>query len=365
MAMHQYFIGLMSGTSTDGVDGVVCKISSPEDLEFLGHAYITFSDSLRERILKLNTPSFDEINSMHLVGMELIKAYEQCVQKLLTEHNLQAEQIRAIGAHGQTVRHNPKIGLTLQINNPALLAEKTHIDVVSDFRNADIAAGGEGAPLVPAFHKYFFKSKIPVAILNLGGFANISIIEENSVVGFDIGPCNALMDLWIQMHKGQTFDKEGKWGGSGHCHNGLLNKLYAHPFFSLLPPKSTGRDDFNINWLNENLTNFKDIEPVDIMATLRELTVHSILECTAKLDSNIKSIYVCGGGVFNKALMDGLNQNSDRQFVSVDEMGINPMTVEALAFAWLAYLNVNRISLDLKEITRAQRPKILGSLYPY
>ncbi|ASY38304.1 anhydro-N-acetylmuramic acid kinase [Taylorella equigenitalis] len=365
MAMREYFIGLMSGTSTDGVDAVLCTICETEKIKILGHEYLEFNDDLRSRILNLNEPAFDEITESQLVSVELAKISAQCIANLLLKLNLKPTHIKAIGAHGQTIRHDPKAGYSLQLNNPSLLSELAQIDVVADFRNADISVGGQGAPLVPAFHSYLFESHMPTAILNLGGFANISILNGNDIFGYDIGPCNALMDLWINTHKGENYDDSGKWGASGHCHEVLLEKLLSYKYFSMPAPKSTGRDEFNLAWLMKYLEEVGEIEAVNVMSTLREMVVSTIHKSVSELSSEIKIIYVCGGGVYNQALMSGLNRKSERRFISVQEIGVDPMTVEAMAFAWLAYMNLNKKPLNLTKITGAKRPKILGAYYPH
>ena len=374
-----YYIGLMSGTSLDGVDGVVVDFSAP-NLQVLATASLAFEAPLRAELLALNSPSDNELHRAALAGNRIAAAYAQVVNQLcqqLASRGLDAAHIRAIGAHGQTVRHQPQrwsdnpegVGYTLQINNPALLAELTGMTVVADFRSRDVAAGGQGAPLVPAFHQYVFgQPDQTVAVLNLGGIANLSVLPGNSaepVLGFDCGPGNALMDAWCQQHTGQPFDSGGAWAASGQCLPELLALLLSEPYFSLPPPKSTGRDLFNWSWLQHKLQNFATTRPQDVQTTLTELTASA---CTTSVNSyakNSKSLIVCGGGAFNHHLMQRLQSGLPGIRVSPsDPHGLPPLEVEAAAFAWLARQAITGGPGNLPSVTGASGTRVLGAIYP-
>jgi anhydro-N-acetylmuramic acid kinase len=273
------FIGLMSGTSLDGVDGVLTR--SDDTLRVLAHASAPFDAPLRAELQALNTPGPNELHRAALAANALVDIYAQVVQTLLRQSGLTARDVRAIGAHGQTVRHQPGlhdgIGYTLQLNQPALLAERCGIDVVADFRSRDVAAGGQGAPLVPAFHQRVFgRPGQHIAVLNIGGIANLSVLgPEGNVLGFDCGPGNLLMDHWCQLHTGHAFDRDGQWAAQGRVQEDLLAQLMAEPFVRQPPPKSTGRDLFNPAWLMQRLQMHADLRPQDVQATLAAFTAQA------------------------------------------------------------------------------------------
>jgi anhydro-N-acetylmuramic acid kinase len=385
----EYFIGLMSGTSLDGVDGVVVRWNH-SGLKVLAHHHLPFDDALKAEFLKLNISGPDELHRAALAGNALAKLYAQVVQQLLTTQNLGPHQVRAIGAHGQTVRHQPLafdgVGYSVQIQNPALLAELTGISVVADFRSRDLAAGGQGAPLVPAFHQAVFGAAAatattkgvsgPTLVLNLGGMSNLTVIQGKAalehdppdsphVLGFDCGPGNVLMDGWCQLHKGAAFDQYGRWAAQGQVHLGLLQQLLDAPFFKQSPPKSTGRDLFQMDWLHAQLEHHKALAPADVMATLTELTACVCSQDAMRCSSNAALLMVCGGGALNSHLMQRLQAHlPDWRVCSTSEFGLPPMQVEAAAFAWLARQRLNHQTSSLQSVTGAQGARVLGSVYP-
>lgn len=370
--MSQRYIGLMSGTSLDGVDGVIYDFSGEllqTTAKVTAFSSAPFPAELRTELLALNTAGDNELHRAALAANALTRIYAQVVSQLLAQTNLKTSDICAIGAHGQTVRHRPGefdgTGYTLQLNSPALLAELTGIDVVADFRSRDVAAGGQGAPLVPAFHQDVFAGdNAGVAVLNIGGISNLSVLGE-TLLGFDCGPGNALMDYWCQKHTGQMFDIGGQWAASGHIYAPLLSRLMAEPFLSKVPPKSTGRDLFNAAWLAQFLQHFPDVSPVDVQATLTEFTASSCADALNRYSNNSKLLIVCGGGALNGYLMQRLQTAMPSVLVeSSHAHGLPPLQVEAAAFAWLARKTVRRETASLKSVTGAQDSRILGAIYP-
>ncbi|MBS0428578.1 MAG: anhydro-N-acetylmuramic acid kinase [Proteobacteria bacterium] len=373
----ELFIGLMSGTSLDGVDGVLADLAEGR-IAVRAHANAPFPAALREELLALNRPEgANELHRAALAGNGLAHVYADVVRTLLAEGGRPATEIVAIGAHGQTVRHRPGefdgIGYTLQLNNPALLAELTGIDVVADFRTRDLAAGGQGAPLVPAFHAALFgRTDETVGVLNLGGIANLSVLppsahsESRAVLGFDCGPANALMDHWCQHHRGAPFDAGGAWAASGRVHAGLLARLLAEPYFARPAPKSTGRDLFHPEWLAAALEQeAPPLAPQDVQATLAELTAESAAQAVRGAATEARTLIVCGGGALNAHLMARLAALLPGVAVlSSEARGLPPQQVEATAFAWLARRAVRREPGNLASVTGARGPRVLGALYP-
>jgi anhydro-N-acetylmuramic acid kinase len=368
--MSGLFIGLMSGTSLDGVDGVLADLSTPLRPVGLAHAFVPFPEPLRQRFLSLHTPSLNELDLAQRAGLDLAQLYAQVVQRLLSDQGLSARDIQAIGAHGQTVRHQPRlgneVGYTLQINQPALLAELTGMTVVADFRSRDIAAGGQGAPLVPAFHQALWGDpQRPIAALNLGGIANLSLMAPGqALLGFDCGPGNMLMDAWHQRHHGGAFDADGAWAASGQVDPALLADLRAEPFFALPAPKSTGRDLFHLNWLNDHLQRHRGIPPQDVQATLLELTAQTCVDALRRYLPTPAEWVVCGGGALNTALMQRLAQLAPCPVVSSAAKGLHPCHVEAAAFAWLAQRTLSGQSGNAPSVTGARGERVLGAIYP-
>jgi anhydro-N-acetylmuramic acid kinase len=369
----------MSGTSLDGVDGVLVDFTGSK-LQVLANASQPFQLGFRAELLALNTPGHNELHRAALAGNALAGSYAEVVTALLSQSaplGICAQDICAIGAHGQTVRHQPQrrtdspdgVGYTLQLINAALLAELTHIDVVADLRSRDVAAGGQGAPLVPAFHRGVFgRTDATVAVLNLGGMANLSVLPADpaaAVLGFDCGPGNALMDAWCQRHTGQAFDAGGAWAASGQCLPELLVRLLDESFFALLPPKSTGRDLFSQQWLQDKLRGFEHARPQDIQNTLAELTSSPCIESIKSYAKDSIELIVCGGGAFNQHLMQRLQAGLPEMLVSTSAAhGLHPLQVEAAAFAWLAQQAVSRLPGNLPSVTGAAGPRILGGIYP-
>ena len=374
--MHDYTIGLMSGTSLDGADGVLVDFSGALP-RVVASATEAFPERFRAELLALNSPSHNELHRAALAGNELAALYAKVVAALLQRASSQgicAAQIQAIGAHGQTVRHQPQgsqagAGYTLQLNNPSLLAELTGIAVVADFRSRDIAAGGQGAPLVPAFHHGIFgRADATVAVLNVGGISNLSVLPPSSaspVLGFDCGPGNALMDAWCLQHTGQPFDASGAWAASGTVLPELLASLLDEPYFAQAIPKSTGRDLFSLAWLAKKLEPFAAERPRDIQATLAEFTVFACVSGVSRYGKDSKLLIVCGGGAFNTHLLQRLQAGLPFLHVSrSDEHGLPALQVEAAAFAWLARQTLRGLPGNLPSVTGAAGPRVLGALYP-
>jgi len=367
------FIGLMSGTSMDGVDGVLASIGSePTRITTLAAAHRLFPDELRAALMALQAPGENEIHRECLAADALARLYAQCVADLLDEAGVSAAQVCAIGVHGQTIRHQPGAGYTRQTNNPALLAELAGIDVIADFRSRDIAAGGQGAPLVPAFHHAIFADPAQAIVLaNIGGIANISILDpaSDSAAGFDTGPGNALMDGWIFRHRGRHYDDQGSWAASGRVDAALLQALLDEPYLALPPPKSTGRDLFHADWLAARLGPFGMLAPVDVQATLARYTAVTLAEAIHRHAPAARAVYVCGGGAFNTHLLDELGAalaqlKQPVAIAATDALGMAAQHVEALAFAWLAQRFVARLPGNLPAVTGARGPRIMGALYP-
>ncbi|SEK11656.1 MULTISPECIES: anhydro-N-acetylmuramic acid kinase [unclassified Variovorax] len=368
------FIGLMSGTSLDGVDGVLADFSDGR-IAVKSYATAQFPVALRAELLALNTPGDNELHRAALAGNGLARAYAGVVEQLLANSGTAASTVAAIGAHGQTVRHRPlefdEVGYTLQLNNPSLLAELTGIDVVGDFRSRDLAAGGQGAPLVPAFHSALFaRPDETVAVLNIGGISNLSLLppanatEGAIVLGFDCGPGNALMDHWCQTYQGQPFDRGGQWAASGQVLPELLARLLADPYFTKAPPKSTGRDLFNPTWLAAQLGTTA-MDPADVQATLTELTAHACAVDVSRYGKDSKLLIVCGGGALNDHLLGRLRAVLPGVTVAAsDAHGLPPQQVEAAAFAWLARATVRREAGNLASVTGARGARVLGAIYP-
>ena len=373
--MDELFIGLMSGTSLDGVDGVLVHFSvSGNEAKILGHSYRAFSAEFARELFELNTPGHNELHRAALASNALAQAYAQTVEALLKSAGCRRDQVLAVGAHGQTVRHRPGefdgVGYTLQLNAPALLAELIGIDVVADFRSRDVAAGGQGAPLVPAFHRAVFgRPDEIIGVLNLGGISNLTILgAADAVIGFDCGPGNALMDHWCQLHTGRPFDKGGTWAASGRTDPALLATMLAEPYFGHRPPKSTGRDLFNPEWLAQRLRaapSLSSLQPEDVQATLAELTARVCADSVLLHAPGMSELLVCGGGTFNAQVMTRLADTLPGvRVISTDERGLPAMHVEACAFAWLARSMMRRTCGNLVEVTGARGARVLGALYP-
>jgi len=364
------WIGLMSGTSLDGIDAVLAIADAKGALQGAGHVHLAFGAGLRAELLALNSRGPDELHRAALAGNALMRRYADAVNALLAQTGHPRAAVRALGAHGQTVRHRPGefdgIGYTLQLGNGALLAELTGIDVACDFRSRDVAAGGQGAPLVPAFHAARFgRAGEDLAVLNIGGIANLSLLAaDGRVRGFDCGPGNVLMDAWALQHQGQAYDAGGSWAAQGQVLPPLLARLLAEPFLAKPPPKSTGRDLFTATWLQPHLAACPGAEPRDVMATLSEFTALAAVQSLQRGLPAARRLVVCGGGAFNAHLMRRLAALSGLPVVSSSDEGVPPDQVEALAFAWLARALLQREPGNLPAVTGAVGPRVLGALYP-
>ncbi|MEO7853111.1 MAG: anhydro-N-acetylmuramic acid kinase [Rubrivivax sp.] len=373
------YIGLMSGTSLDGVDGALVRFDSlgndsAPQLAVLAHAHQPFDAALRESLLSLNGRGDDELHRAAMAANAVADAYSQVVESLIAQAGVGRQQIRALGAHGQTVRHQPLATVggayTIQLINGALLAERCGIDVVCDFRSRDIAAGGQGAPLAPAFHaRHFAAPGRHVAVLNLGGIGNLSLLPASGlgpVRGFDCGPANALLDAWCAQHRGSAFDDDGAWAATGTVDAPLLALLLADSFFALAPPKSTGRELFNIGWLQDALQRVGGcVSVVDVQATLVELTATAAAQALLEYGPQSSELLVCGGGAFNGFLMRRLQAHLKTVSVhSTAVRGVPPDQVEALAFASLARDFVERRPGNLPDVTGARGARLLGAMYP-
>lgn len=367
--MHpERFIGLMSGTSLDGVDAALVRFSPAPMLE--ATQFTPFPEDLRQELLALHSPGNDELHRAAMLSQRLARLYAEATRLLLESAGVSPAEIVALGCHGQTVRHRPELGYTLQLNNPALLAEISGIPVVADFRSRDMAAGGQGAPLVPAFHAGAFRSQdVHRVILNLGGIANITNLpadHSQSIKGFDTGPGNMLLDAWAAQHLGAPRDDAGHWAASGAVNEGLLASCLADPWFSQTPPKSTGRDHFHLQWLDRQ--GISGIPPQNVQATLSELTAASITLAIAQWCPGASEVYACGGGVHNRDLMNRLArrlaQIGQFKVTTTDALGIPADWVEAVAFAWLAKQTVENRAGNLPAVTGASGQRVLGALYP-
>ncbi|VAX12722.1 Anhydro-N-acetylmuramic acid kinase [hydrothermal vent metagenome] len=365
-----YYIGLMSGTSLDAVDAALVSCSN-QHCELQQSLALPIADELRQQALSLLLPGDNELARLCRLDVQLGRLFAKAVQALLAQAELDSSMINAIGSHGQTLRHYPdnEFPTSLQIGDPNIIAEQTGITTVADFRRRDMAAGGQGAPLVPAFHQAMLQdNRYNRVVVNIGGIANITVLAKDHnkpVVGFDTGPGNALLDSWTQQHLQQTHDKEGKWAASGTCHPALLDNLLKDPYFSQPPPKSTGRETFNLRWLEKSLQNFSGLPAQDIQATLVELTAITIAQAILKYSPDAGQILICGGGSHNKFLMQCLAMHLPRQIIQpTSNVGIDPDWVEAMAFAWLAKQTLDGQAGNLASVTGARHPLILGGIYP-
>ena len=364
--MNELFIGLMSGTSLDGMDAVLVNFGEKsQDIKIIGHSYVPYEDKLKMALLGLHSPNTNELEESLVIGNIVSKKAYEAIEALLKKTNIASKDIRAIGFHGQTIRHQPQKGFTLQIGNPALLAELSNINVIADFRSRDVAASGQGAPLVPAFHQEIFSHPTTYrAILNIGGIANVTLLNPKTTVsGFDTGPGNILLDHWSKTHRNQAFDENGVWAKEGKIIETLLSAFFKDAYFEKTAPKSTGRDHFNEAWLNKHLQ--KSYSRQDIQRTLLELTALSIAKAIDSHAANITEIYLCGGGALNSFLVERLKALMPKiKIQPSDLLGMPTQYVEAAAFAWLAKQMLFSKPGNLPEVTGAKGLRILGALYP-
>ncbi len=366
--MAKYFIGLMSGTSMDAVDAVLVDFSSAQP-NIISTASTVIPNDLKQRLLKLNLEKFIALSKLTEADYQIAKLSADTVQRVIKKTNLTTQDIIAIGSHGQTIYHQPKTDppSSLQIGDPNLIAEQTQITTVADFRRRDIVCGGEGAPLVPAFHRHAFYSKEKIrTIVNIGGMANITALSTRlnaPIKGFDTGPGNVLMDYWCQKQQNKPYDENGDWAKSGKTNYKLLASFLSDPYFTAPPPKSTSRERFNENWLNKKIKTNPTLAPENIQATLCELTAQSIINAIELYAPETQQIIICGGGIHNKALMERLHKLSPHPLSSSEDFGIHPDWVEAVAFAWLAQQTILRQPGNLPSATGASKPAILGGVY--
>lgn len=368
--MSDLYLGLMSGTSMDGIDIAIVDFSKvfPKILDFHTFAY---SSKLVETLHSLCQSKANELVRMGHADRAVARSFAKAIDSLLRKNNLLPQHITAIGSHGQTVRHHPEgeHGFTLQIGDPNTLAAMTGIDVIADFRRKDIALGGQGAPLAPAFHATMFSDHLHSrVILNIGGIANLTYLPKdraNAVIGFDTGPGNTLMDQWCKLNTGENYDQAGAWAAQGKHDPQLLEMMLAHPYITEQPPKSTGRETFNLPWLQRLLSDLgKPLPAQSVQSTLVQFTSHSIARNIHFLN-DVKQVYVCGGGARNDFLMESLeNELFDCELFTTDVLGLDPDAVEAVAFAWLAYAHKNNIHGNLTSVTGASRSAVLGGYYP-
>ena len=364
MAQEGLYAGLMSGTSLDGVDAVVADFSAPA-VRILSHAHLSFEAGLRDALLALTSPGADEIERCGRLANVLADVYARAFQAALAKASTGAARVLAIGCHGQTIRHRPEQGFSTQIGNAARLAELTGLTVVADFRSRDLAAGGQGAPLVPAFHAVAFGDpREHRAVVNIGGIANVTLLSRDAPArGFDTGPGNCLMDAWAQLHLDRPLDAGGAWAASGRPLQALLARMLADPYFSRPAPKSTGRELFSLRWLEHLLEGSE--EPRAVQSTLLELTVETIAAATGASGSGIDRLIVCGGGARNAALLDRLAQRlAPTPVETSDRFGLECEQVEAAAFAWLAKCALLGVPANLPEVTGARGLRVLGAIYP-
>lgn len=369
MSQASLFIGLMSGTSLDGIDCVLIRYSETE-LSLVAALEAPFPDTLRQRLLALTQKPEISLSELGSIDKQLAICYANGVNKLLHKNGIKPDNVTAIGCHGQTVYHKPPSAgvqeqdtFSLQLGDPSTLAKLTGIAVVADFRQADIALGGQGAPLAPAFHRFLFAEQAPIGILNLGGIANLTVLNGGKLIAFDTGPASTLMDAWIRKHKNQHYDKDGEWAATGAVNRALLKQLLAHTYFSQSAPKSTGFEMFNLDWLQSKLNALN--EPVSanhVQATLLELTATTVVDQISAYQ--LKNVYVCGGGIHNPELMKRMRDLSEATLNSTEAIGVPPDWMEAMCFAWLAQRHVAGIAANEPEVTGARAATILGGYFP-
>ncbi len=365
------FIGIMSGTSLDGVDAVLADLADGK-VRLIEHLRRDFAPELHTVLEALQATGRDETHRAAIAAQHLARTYASAIAELALRAGVEPEQVRAAGIHGQTIRHNPEAGYTVQLNAPATVAELTGIDIVADFRSRDVAAGGQGAPLLPGFHAAMFRASFARAVVNIGGISNLTglpaLAADTPIVGFDCGPGNILINGWIKRHRNEDLDRDGAWAASGHTHAGLLAALLLEPYFQRIPPKSTGRDLFNMTWLDHKLARFDPdgrIESQDVQATLTRLTAQCIAQSMSHFWPNAHEVVVCGGGAFNGCLMRMLAEECAPLAVTASsELGMAPDHVEALAFAWLAREHIRGRPGNLPTVTGARAGRVLGAFYP-
>jgi len=365
---RDYYIGLMSGTSLDGIDAGLYDFTE-QQAKVIDFYYQAYPDELKAKIQHISSSSSLSLLDYGELDTQLGEFYAQACLNLLKQSNITADAIKAIGSHGQTLYHSPNTALpfSLQIGDPNIICQRTNITTVADFRRKDIAAGGQGAPLVPAFHRaLFYNPAENNVIVNIGGIANITILPKDAsqaVVGFDTGPGNTLMNHWITQHKNKPYDDNGDWAATGKIQRDLLSQLKSDPYFSLVIPKSTGTEYFSEQWLKQKLSTKTQYKPEDIQRTLCQLTAETIADAILLNAPETDSVFTCGGGVHNKTLMNCLSDRLKIPVLSTEVLGVPPDQVEAMAFAWLAKQSLEGLTGNLPEATGADSPVILGGIY--
>ncbi len=372
-----HYIGMMSGTSCDGIDAVLLALG-PSGPQIVCHHYHAYADMQRDRLLALCRPGDDEITRLGAADRDLGETFAQAALTLLREAGMDSDAVRAIGCHGQTVRHQPPdrhlLGYTLQIGDPNTIAERSGIMTVADFRRRDMAAGGQGAPLACAFHHYAFgDAPVDRAVLNLGGIANLTLLpRDGEVTGHDTGPANVLLDYWVQANRDARHDNGGAWAADGRVLESLLDQLASHAYFALAPPKSTGREDFNGDWLERQLSLWRDANasraasasPQDVQATLSELTAVTVARSLTAHAPQTRELLVCGGGEGNTDLLARMQRCWSGKIERTDSYGIPATQVEASAFAWLAHQRLEAITGNIDTVTGAAGGRVLGGVWP-
>jgi len=364
----QYFVGLMSGTSMDGVDAVLVDFST-QPLRVIATHEKAIPEPLLTQLHQLADPKTGDINLLGQCDRACGQLFANATNELLNLAEVKSEQVIAIGSHGQTVRHMPNLTypFSLQIGDPCTIAAQTGIDTIADFRRKDIALGGQGAPLVPAFHQQLFSHHTSGRIiLNIGGISNITWLggSEELIKGFDTGPGNTLLDTWFEQHNHGPYDQSGDWAATGIVDQQLLNNFLQHPYFQAPAPKSTGRELFNLAWLQQHIGHFPQLAPQDVQATLSQLTATSIANEILKLPA-VPEVFICGGGIFNQDLINRLQALlPEVAIASTQQLGLAPQWVEAIAFAWLAHCFIEKETSNLPLVTGAKKAAILGAFYP-
>ncbi len=369
--MDNYYVGLMSGTSLDAIDAVLLRIEDNGVIEVVSVLNTPFPDHISGQLRNMIVGKVESLHELCSLDTELGEIYAAITLDLISKSGYSSGEIRAIGSHGQTVRHQPdgKHPYSLQIGNPSVIAEVSGITTVANFRIRDIAAGGQGAPLLPAFHKAVFSDPDRQrVIVNIGGIANITLLprikSKNIVTGYDTGPGNCLLDSWSLSCRGVAYDKNGRWSASGTVDQKMLDSLIADDYFSKSPPKSTGTEYFNLDWLEANYPFVTELKAEDVQATLAELTAHSIALPIIREGYDNNEIYLCGGGIHNRDLTERLQRHlSAADIFSTEKLGLDPDFVEATAFAWLAWRTMEKKAGNLPAVTGARHPVILGGVF--
>ncbi len=370
MTAPELYVGLLSGTSADAIDAALVDFAGPSPRLLACHN-LALDDSMRQEIHALAQPGDNEIDRLGVLDQQLAVLFARATQALLQQAGVHPSEVRAIGSHGQTLRHRPpnthEIPFSLQVGDANRIAHITGITTITDFRRRDMAAGGQGAPLMPAFHRAAFHSVEEDRVLvNIGGMANVTWLPRGgTALGFDTGPGNALLDAWIRQQRGLAYDEDGRWASTGRVHGALLERLLSHPYFQETPPKSTGPEVFNLHWLQaERQALDTPITPEDIQATLLALTARSISDAISAMEDS-PAIYLCGGGAHNSALVAALRELlPEQKLASTEVLGVHPDWVEAAGFAWLARQTLGGLSGNLPAVTGAEREVILGGIYP-